>query len=88
MLDGSIEVQSTEFVVKQGYNERKIDLEEFSSGAKRIYEIDIQNDMEGLNLSQRTFCEIAIRAIAYLRQKLKEIDVNEYRELPLKYKVK
>jgi hypothetical protein len=44
--------------------------------------------MEGLNLSQRTFCEIAIRAIAYLRQKLKEIDVNEYRELPLKYKVK
>lgn len=50
MLDRSIEIQLSDCVVRQqGDDERKIELEEYSTGAKRIYEIDIKNDMEGLS---------------------------------------
>lgn len=44
--------------------------------------------MEALDPSQKTQCELAIRAIAILRQKIKEIDISDYRDLPLKFKVK
>jgi hypothetical protein len=44
--------------------------------------------LEALDPPQKTQCELAIRAITILRQKLKEIDINDYRDLPLKFKVK
>lgn len=73
MLDGSTEVQLADCVARQKSNEQRIiDLEAFSDGAKRIFQVNILSDFESLSEEQKHQCDTALRAIEILNQKKQE----------------